>query len=228
MIQDRRWIIIGRHFDRARRPLSGSTSRSRWRWSAAIAMAASIGAPPAAQSPVQARPITAREEPGDPPKTDLAQPLLPPRALLRIGTDDLRTQDFVTAIAFAPDGRQVAAADANAPCPRVFIFDVRTGRRVKALVAPGNRGGWVTSVAFSPDGTKLLWGEVGGEIALWDLSADRLLFREKLYDAASRWTMSRLLTRRHPDRQRGGWSRPTTTGRTACRVAARPHHTIRL
>ncbi len=62
-----------------------------------------------------------------------------------------------------------------------MIFDVRTGRQVKALVAPKNRAGWVTSVAFSPDGTKLLWGEYGGEVALWDLPADRLLFREKTH-----------------------------------------------
>jgi WD40 repeat protein len=106
---------------------------------------------------------------------------LPPRALLRIGTDDLRTQGFITAIAFAPDGRRIAAADANAPGPRVAIFDVGTGRRVKRLAAPGGRMGSVQSVAFSPDGAKLLWGETGGEVALWDLVGDRLLFREKLH-----------------------------------------------
>ena len=39
-------------------------------------------------------------------------------------------------------------------------------------------------VAFSPDGTKLLWGEHDGEVALWDLPGDRLLFREKLHETS--------------------------------------------
>ncbi len=106
---------------------------------------------------------------------------LPPRALVKIGTDDLRMTNFLTAIAFAPDGRLIAAADANAPSPRVAIFDVRTGRRAKRLVAPGGPMGSVQCVAFSPDGTRLLWGEMSGEVALWDLTGDRLLFREKLH-----------------------------------------------
>ena len=86
--------------------------------------------------------LAAMQGPKDPPKTDIAKTPLPPRALLRIGTDDLRTTDFITAFAFSPDGRLVAAADANAPSPRVVIFDVRTGREVKQIVAPGESGGW--------------------------------------------------------------------------------------
>jgi WD40 repeat protein len=39
----------------------------------------------------------------------------------------------------------------------------------------------VDSVAFSPDGTKLLSGESGGEVALWDLEGNRLLFRAKVH-----------------------------------------------
>jgi WD40 repeat protein len=107
---------------------------------------------------------------------------LPPRALARIGTDDLRTYGFFMSLAFSPDGRLVAASGANGPSPEVAIFDVRTGRRVKRLVAPGDARGWVQSMAFSPDGARLLWGEQGGEVALWDLSADRMLFRQKLHD----------------------------------------------
>ena len=63
------------------------------------------------------------------------------------------------ALAFSPDGRLVAAWDANSPSPRVAIFDVRTGRQVKRLVAPGDARGSVLSLAFSPDGSRLLWGE---------------------------------------------------------------------
>src|SRR5262249_42335802 len=78
------------------------------------------------------------------------------------------------------DGRSVAVAGGVAASPRVVIFDVRTGQEVKQIVAPGNREGGVGSLALSPDGTKLLWGEYDGQVALWDLPGNRLLFRERL------------------------------------------------
>jgi WD40 repeat protein len=67
----------------------------------------------------------------------------------------------------------------------VVIFDVGTGRRIKQLSAPGKQGGWVEAVAFSPDGTKLVWGDYRGEVALWDLSGDRLLSHEKLHEGTA-------------------------------------------
>jgi WD40 repeat protein len=119
----------------------------------------------------------------DPPGAPAASPEpLPPRARLRIGTDLLRTPGNIRSFALSPDGRLVAAGDLNPPSPRITIFEVRTGRRSKQLVAPRHRQvGWVETVTFSPDGTKLLWGEESGEVALWDLSADRLLFRRQLH-----------------------------------------------
>jgi len=111
-----------------------------------------------------------------------AQPPLPPRALLRIGTDNLRIRNsFITGVAFSPDGRLIAAAEANAAAPRVSLFDVRTGDLFKVVSPPDRPRGWVQCVAFSPDQTKIVWGEIGGEVALWDLAHDRLLFREKLH-----------------------------------------------
>jgi hypothetical protein len=53
--------------------------------------------------------------------------------VLRIGSDELQTQDSITAIAFSPNGRFVAAAEVLASSPRVTIFDVRTGRQVTRL-----------------------------------------------------------------------------------------------
>ena len=137
--------------------------------------------PSAAQSEAPVVRDAAMEEPNDRPKTDVAKPSLPPRALARIGTDLLRTPGNIRSFALSPGGRLVAAGDLRAPSPRITIFDVRTGRRVKQLLAPENRPGWVETVAFSPDGMKLLWGEESGEVALWDLSTDRLLFRRKLH-----------------------------------------------
>jgi RNA polymerase sigma-70 factor (ECF subfamily) len=121
------------------------------------------------------------ENPSDRPETDVAKPSLPPRALAQIGTDLLRTPGNIRSFALSPGGRLVAAGDLRAPSPRITIFDVKTGRRVKQLLAPENRQGWVETVAFSPDGRKLLWGEESGEVALWDLTTDRLLFRRTLH-----------------------------------------------
>jgi WD40 repeat protein len=147
----------------------------------AVAVAAVAIVQSASQFQASAGPHADREQPSNPPDGQVAKRSLPPRALLRIGRDDLRLQSFVNTIAFSPDGRHVAAAGPNTPSPRVVIFDIRTGRQVKQLIAPGNQEGWVESVAYSPDGTKLLWGESSGVVALWGLVGDRLLFREKLH-----------------------------------------------
>jgi WD40 repeat protein len=109
---------------------------------------------------------------------------LPPRGLLRIGTEDLRTRDYtITGIAFSPDGKLVAAAVANSPVPRITLFNVNTGRQAKQISSPVKPAGWVTCVAFSPDGSKLVWGEIGGLVAVWDLTQDRLIFRQILHSA---------------------------------------------
>ena len=77
----------------------------------------------------------------EPAVRDAARASLPPRALVRIGTDLLRTPGNIRSFALSPGGRLVAAGDLHAPSPRITIFDVRTGRRVKQLVAPENRPG---------------------------------------------------------------------------------------
>ena len=41
--------------------------------------------------------------------------------------------------------------------------------------------GWVNCVTFSPDSTRLAWGEIGGDVALWDVPGRRMLFREPLH-----------------------------------------------
>jgi RNA polymerase sigma factor (sigma-70 family) len=137
--------------------------------------------PLAAQSEAPVVRDAAMEGPIARPETDVAKPSLPPRALARIGTDLLRTPGNIRSFALSPGGQLVAAGDLFAPSPRITIFHVRTGRRVKQLLAPGNRPGWVETVAFSPDGMKLLWGEESGDVALWDLSTDRLVFRQTLH-----------------------------------------------
>ena len=102
-------------------------------------------------------------------------------ALLQIGTNNLRTRDFIRDIAFSPKGDLIAAAPANGETPRVWIIDVRTGRERKRIIPTDKPRAWITCLAFSPDQSKLLWGECDGFVALWDLVEDHLLFREKLH-----------------------------------------------
>jgi WD40 repeat protein len=110
---------------------------------------------------------------------------LPPRALVRIGSDESRIRSlFISRIAFSPDGRLIAAAEGYTATPRVSLFDVRAGRFAKLITLPDRTGGWVSSVAFSPDQTNLAWGENSGQVALWDLTSDRLLYREKFHRSA--------------------------------------------
>jgi WD40 repeat protein len=181
MIQASRWVVIGQRFDRVQQRLGDPLNPARWRWALPLALAVLALVPPSAQSKAPAMPKAARQVPGDPPETDPTKPALPPRALLRIGTNDLRTHSSIAAVAFSRDGRLIAAAEMNTAVPRVSLFDVSAGRLVKLISPPDRPRGWVKCVAFSPDQTKLAWGEIGGEIALWDLAHDRLLFRENLH-----------------------------------------------
>ncbi len=85
---------------------------------------------------------------------------------------------MIGAIAFSPDGRLAAAAVWFPSCC-VAIFDVKTWRQVGRLAASGHH--CVDSLAFSPDSTKLLAGTSEGDVALWELSTNRLLFCDTLH-----------------------------------------------
>jgi WD40 repeat protein len=155
----------------------------RWRRVAPIGVAIAIVAAPILRLQAVARSDVVTASSSDPTGSTEPQSPLPPRALIRIGTDALRIRSsFITGIMFSRDGRLIAAGEANAAVPRVSLFDVRTGRPVRVISPPGRPAGWVQCVVFAPDWTKLAWGEIGGHVAVWDLPGDRLLFREKLHE----------------------------------------------
>ena len=176
-----RWVGIGRWFGRFRHLVPDPLILNRRSW--VLSVTATLGSSifRATKSGAMAIPVEATAEPSDWPQLSITRPPLPRRALVRIGRDELRTTDSLPAMAFAPDGRLIAAADDRTPSPRIAIFDVRTGRLVKKLVAPGNQQGRISTVSFSPDGTKLHWGENGGLVALWELASVQMLFRAKVH-----------------------------------------------
>lgn len=68
----------------------------------------------------------------------------------------------VTALAYSPDGTQIAAAG-GFPATGALIWDVATGTQSAEIAHPGV----VTSLAYSPDGAILAAGGEGGVVTLW-------------------------------------------------------------
>lgn len=81
----------------------------------------------------------------------------------------LALADEVSALAFSPDGKSLAAVDRN----EVKLWDTATNKET-ALLATKRHGGHVLSLAFSPDGKNLAVGSVGGEVRVWDVSIAKL------------------------------------------------------
>ena len=75
------------------------------------------------------------------------------------------------ALAFSPDGKTLAIAGLPGGRDGWSLLEADTGRVVRTKETPGRE---VLSVAFSPDGRRLAWGDgiqFGGQVSWLDLSA---------------------------------------------------------
>jgi RNA polymerase sigma factor (sigma-70 family) len=112
--------------------------------------------------PVKAEPR--RDRYGDP---------LPPGAVARLGTLRFRHRTKVTDIAFAPNGRTLAAVAGN-----VLLWDVATGLERREL----EKSSFGRGVTFAPDG-KILATATNSAILYWDPATGRQLRRFPLRGA---------------------------------------------
>jgi WD40 repeat protein/class 3 adenylate cyclase/tRNA A-37 threonylcarbamoyl transferase component Bud32 len=75
--------------------------------------------------------------------------------------------------AISPDGRLAAVArnspDPANPSAALTVLDLTTGRR-RAL-APLPAQGWIVSVAFTPDGRRIIGASFEGAVRVWDLAS---------------------------------------------------------
>jgi WD40 repeat protein len=81
----------------------------------------------------------------------------------------LTHDDTVWAVAFSPDGRQLASASENGI---VHVWEVASGELVRELASPEDQFCNVHTVAFSPDGRQLA-SSGGGPVRVWDAASGK-------------------------------------------------------
>jgi WD40 repeat protein len=111
----------------------------------------------------------ARTVPPVGPAADAHGDPLPAGALRRLGTVRLRHGSPVQALAFAPDGKTLAAAGGNDP---VRLWEPNTGKEVRQL-----RAQWVQALAWSPDGKLLAGGDAFRVVHLWETTGGKEVAR---------------------------------------------------
>lgn len=75
----------------------------------------------------------------------------------------------VDAVAFSPDGRELATGDERGA---IELWDVATHRQIGPTLNAGDR---VLSIAFSPNGRTLVSGDDGGSVRFWDVTSGRAI-----------------------------------------------------
>jgi len=84
----------------------------------------------------------------------------------------LQHRDWVNSVAFSPNGTTLASESSGFNGGTIKLWDVATGNLLQTI--PGDGSGF-SSVAFSPDGTKLASGSSDGTIKLWNVATGNLI-----------------------------------------------------
>jgi RNA polymerase sigma factor (sigma-70 family) len=89
---------------------------------------------------------------------------LPKGAVARLGTVRFHHGFHAAAVAFAPDGKTLAAGGFSV----VSLWDAATGKELDRFRAEGDASAWLDSVTFSPDSRLVAWG-----------TADKVILHER-------------------------------------------------
>jgi WD40 repeat protein/beta-lactamase regulating signal transducer with metallopeptidase domain len=176
----------GRMYERIERLITGGAPAPRWRAAVPVVIAALIAGVAGLRFEAVQAVALAQVELSDSDGIKLGTDIkvrsgAAPQALLQLGTVPFPMGDFPMDIAFTPDSRQVAAAEANSQRPLIRLFDVATGREAGRLTDETSNAGTVYCFALSPDGTRVAGGS-GGHLIVWGMQDKQVQFNEQVID----------------------------------------------
>jgi WD40 repeat protein/serine/threonine protein kinase len=82
------------------------------------------------------------------------------------------TLEKVEAVAFSPDGEELAVAGHS---PLVTIFNTTTGVKLRQIEGQGPGDAWIVTIAFSPDGKRIAIGGGQGTVYVRDVHTGKLV-----------------------------------------------------
>lgn len=100
---------------------------------------------------------------------------------VRLSVDQFRIAGHVADLAVSPDGKQLVAIAPNRVTPTCWLIDAETLEQIEEIRLADDAKGWISTITFSPDSQELLWGELHGYVAVWNLAEHRLVFREQIH-----------------------------------------------
>jgi WD40 repeat protein len=100
---------------------------------------------------------------------------------------EARTLAGHTAVAFSPDGRQLAAPSGGVVAPWPRVFNATTGEVVRTI---GGHQAEVIGVAYSRDGKRLASCSAGYEVRLWDAATGAPLLNLRGPPLANCWSVA--------------------------------------